>query len=43
MHLVNREGGVVGFDDGVGDLGAGHDAVGVHDPVRVLLADLPEH
>ena len=40
MHLVNREGGVVGFDDGVGDLGAGHHRVGVHDTVGELLPDL---
>ena len=39
-QLVDREGGVVGLHHGVGDLGAGHHGVGVHDPVRVLLSDL---
>ena len=39
-QLVDREGGIVRLHDSVGDLGAGHDAVGVHDPVWVFFADL---
>ena len=38
--LMDGEGGVVGFDDGVGDLGGGHDGEGGHDSVGVLLTDL---
>ena len=38
--LVDGEGGVVGFDDGVGDLGGGDDGEGHHDSVGVLLAEL---
>jgi len=38
--LVHREGGVVRLHHRVGHLGAGHDAVGVHDPIRVLFSDL---
>jgi len=39
-ELVDGEGGVVGFDDGVGNLGRGDDTVRGHDPVGELLADL---
>ena len=39
-QLVDREGGVVGLDDGVGDLGRGDHREGLHDAVGVLLADL---
>merc|ERR1719409_2316062 len=39
-ELMDREGGVVGLDDGVGDLGGGHDGEGGHDSVGVLLTDL---
>ena len=38
-ELVDGEGGVVGLDDGVGDLGGGDDGEGVHDSVGVLLTD----
>jgi len=38
--LVDREGGVVGLDDGVGHLGGGDDGVGRHDTIGVLLTDL---
>ena len=38
--LVDRQGGVVGLDNGVRHLGRGHDGVGVHDPVGILLPDL---
>ena len=38
-QLVDGKGCVVGLDNGVRDLGRGHDRVGVHDPVWVLLAD----
>ena len=38
--LMDGEGGVVGLDDGVGDLGGGHDGEGGHDSVGVLLTDL---
>ena len=38
--LVYGEGGVVGLHHGVRHLGGGHDRVGVHDPVGVLLPDL---
>ena len=38
-QLVDGEGGVVGLDDGVGDLGRGHDGEGVHDPVGVFFPD----
>ena len=37
--LMDWEGGVVGLDDGVGDLGGGDDGESVHDTVGVLLAD----
>ena len=36
---MDWEGGVVGLDDGVGDLGGGDDGESVHDTVGVLLAD----
>merc|ERR1712195_389959 len=39
-ELVDGEGGVVGFDDGVRNLGGGADRVGGHDTIRVLLTDL---
>jgi len=39
-ELVDGEGGVVGLDDGVGDLGGGDDREGVHDSVGVLFSDL---
>ena len=38
--LMDGEGGVVGFDDGVGDLGGGHDGESAHDTVGVFLTDL---
>jgi len=38
--LMDGEGGVVGLDDGVGDLGGGHHGEGGHDSVGVLLTDL---
>ena len=38
-ELVNGEGGVVGLDNGVGDLGGGDDREGVHDSVGVLFAN----
>jgi len=39
-ELMHGEGGVVGLDDGVGDLGGGHDGESGHDSVGVLLTDL---
>ena len=39
-ELVDGEGGVVGLDDGVRDLGRGDDGERGHDPVGVFLADL---
>ena len=39
-QLVDGEGGVVGLDDGVRDLGGGHDGEGGHHAVGELLADL---
>jgi len=39
-ELMDGEGGVVGLDDGVGDLGGGHDGEGGHDSVGVLFSDL---
>jgi hypothetical protein len=39
-ELMHGEGGVVGLDDGVGDLGGGHDGEGAHHAVGVLLTDL---
>ena len=38
--LMDREGGVVGLDNGIRDLGGGDDREGAHHAVRVLLADL---
>lgn len=38
--LVNGEGGVVGLDNGVGDLGGGNDGEGGHHAVGELLTDL---
>ena len=37
---MDGEGGVVGLDNGVGHLRAGHDAVGVHDAIGELLPHL---
>merc|ERR1711957_917861 len=37
---MHGEGGVVGLNDGVGDLGGGHDGEGNHHTVGVLLTDL---
>jgi len=39
-ELMDREGGVVGLDNGVGDLGGGEDGEGFHDPVGVFFSDL---
>lgn len=39
-QLVNGEGGIVGFDNGVWYLGGGDNGVGVHNPVRVFFSDL---
>jgi hypothetical protein len=39
-ELMDREGGVVGLDNGVRDLGGWHDGEGGHDSVGVLLTDL---
>jgi len=39
-ELVHGEGGVVGLDNGVGDLGGGNDREGVHHSVGVLFSDL---
>ena len=39
-ELVDGEGGVVRFDNGVRHLGRGNNREGVHDAVRVFLADL---
>ena len=39
-ELMDGEGGVVGLNNGVGDLGRGGDGEGGHDPVGVLLSDL---
>jgi len=39
-QLVHGEGGVVGLDNGVGDLGAGNDGECVHHSVGVLFSDL---
>merc|ERR1719234_186094 len=38
--LMNGKGGIVGLDDSVRDLGAGHHRVGVHDPVREFFSNL---
>merc|ERR1712176_1707910 len=37
---MDGEGGVVGLNDGIGDLGGGHDGEGGHDSVGVLFSDL---
>jgi hypothetical protein len=39
-ELMNGESGVVGLNNGVGDLGRGHDGEGSHHAVGELLADL---
>eukprot|EP00955_Chlamydomonas_euryale_P057706 356874-Chlamydomonas_euryale.AAC.1 len=39
-QLVDRQRGVVGLHHGVRHLGGGHNRVGAHDTVRVLLTDL---
>jgi hypothetical protein len=38
--LMNGEGGVVGLDDGVGDLGRGHDGESAHHSVGVFFSNL---
>mmetsp|Transcript_8068 Transcript_8068/g.14386 ORF Transcript_8068/g.14386 Transcript_8068/m.14386 type:complete len:454 (+) Transcript_8068:282-1643(+) len=40
--LVDRESGVVRLDDGIRDLGGGHNREGKHDTVGVLLTDLAD-
>jgi len=39
-QLMDGEGGVVGFDDGIGHLGGGNDGEGDHHSVGVLLSQL---
>jgi len=39
-ELMDREGGVVGLDNGVGHLGGGEDGEGLHDSVGIFLSDL---
>jgi len=39
-QLMDGEGGIVGFDDGVRDLGGGEDGEGFHDSVGVFFSDL---
>jgi len=39
-ELMDREGGVVGLDDGIGDLGGGEDGESLHDSVGVFFSDL---
>ena len=39
-ELMDREGGVVGLDDGIGDLGGWHDGESAHLSVWVFLTDL---
>jgi hypothetical protein len=39
-QLMNRQSGVVGLDDGIRDLGGGHDGEGSHHAVGELLTDL---
>merc|ERR1719389_1272089 len=39
-ELMDGEGGVVGFNDGIGDLGGGHDGEGAHHSVGVFFSDL---
>ena len=40
IYLIERKGGIVRLHHCVRHFGTGHDAVGVHDPVRVLFSDL---
>ena len=37
---MDGQGGVVGFDDGVGDLGGRYNGEGFHDSIRVFLSNL---
>jgi hypothetical protein len=39
-ELMDREGGVVGLDDGIGDLGGWHNWEGAHHSVGVFFSDL---
>ena len=39
-QLMDGEGGVVGFNDGIRDLGGGEDGEGFHDSVGVFFSDL---
>jgi hypothetical protein len=39
-QLMDGEGSVVGFNDGIGDLGGGEDGEGFHDSVGVFFSDL---
>merc|ERR1711934_1209283 len=39
-ELMDREGGVVGLNDGIRDLGGRHDGEGAHHAIGVLLTDL---
>jgi len=39
-QLMDREGGIVGFDDGVGHFGGGDDREGFHDSVGIFFSDL---
>jgi len=39
-QLMDGKGGVVGFNDGIGDLGGGEDGEGFHDSVGVFFSDL---
>merc|ERR1712195_454235 len=39
-ELMHGEGSVIGLDNGVGDLGGGHNGEGAHNSVGVLLTDL---
>jgi len=39
-ELMDREGGVVGLNDGIGDLGGWHDGESAHHSVGVFLTDL---
>lgn len=38
-QLMHGQGGVVGFDHGIGDFGGGDDGKGFHHTVGVLLSD----
>merc|ERR1719345_1993 len=42
-ELMHGEGGVVGLNDGVGDLGGWHDGEGAHNSVGVFLTDLGDN